>query len=161
MVSSEPAKAVSALVRLAPPVASRLEEDGRRSRVPVDQLAVGEAVVVQPSESVPVDGIVEQGESTVDRSLLTGESCPVAVGIGSEVEAGTDNIPITAHDPRYGDRGRHSTGGDHGCRAAGGRDSYAGRSTRQPNRRMVCGRRARLGLAHGGSFGGVSTLVSH
>ncbi len=85
-------EAVAELVRMSPAVATRLDADGATARVSVDDLMLGDLVLVQPSESVPVDGVVIDGESMVDRSLLTGESCPVDVGIGSEVEAGTDNM---------------------------------------------------------------------
>lgn len=85
-------EAVSELIRISPTIATRVDASGVRSRVSVDDLVAGETILVQPSESVPVDGIVTQGESMVDRSLLTGESCPVPVAVGSAVEAGTDNI---------------------------------------------------------------------
>ncbi len=85
-------EAVSELIRISPSIATRLEPSGERTRIPVDELTVGETIVVGPSESVPVDGIVVKGQSTVDRSLLTGESSPVPVAEGVAVEAGTDNV---------------------------------------------------------------------
>jgi len=63
--------------------------DGRR--VAVEQLAVGDAFVVRPGEKVATDGVVEEGRSAVDRSLLTGESVPVEVGPGDEVAGATVN----------------------------------------------------------------------
>lgn len=84
-------EAVAELVRASPAVATRVEQDGKMRRVSVEDLNIGDLVLVQPSESVPVDGLVVAGQSLVDRSLLTGESCPVEVTVGSLVEAGTDN----------------------------------------------------------------------
>ncbi|CAN5702300.1 heavy metal translocating P-type ATPase [soil metagenome] len=60
-------------------------------RVPVDQLAVGDRIVVRPGEKVATDGIVTEGTSAVDRSMLTGESVPVEVGVGDEVVGATVN----------------------------------------------------------------------
>lgn len=85
-------EAVSELLRITPTVATRVDATGARERVSITELIPGETILVRPNESVPVDGIVVEGESMVDRSLLTGESCPVAVSVGSLVEAGTDNV---------------------------------------------------------------------
>ena len=63
----------------------------RRARVPVEQLAVGDRFVVRPGEKVATDGIVEEGSSAVDQSLLTGESVPVEKGPGDEVAGATVN----------------------------------------------------------------------
>jgi Cu+-exporting ATPase len=63
--------------------------DGRR--VPVEQLAVGERFVVRPGEKVATDGVVEDGRSAVDNSMLTGESVPVEVGPGDDVAGATVN----------------------------------------------------------------------
>ncbi|SHF26676.1 Cu+-exporting ATPase [Streptoalloteichus hindustanus] len=65
--------------------------DGREQRVPVDQLAVGDRFVVRPGEKVATDGVVEEGGSAVDLSMLTGESVPVEVGPGDEVVGATVN----------------------------------------------------------------------
>ena len=65
--------------------------DGREVRVPVDRLAVGDRFVVRPGEKVATDGVVEQGSSAVDTSLLTGESVPVDVGPGDAVVGATVN----------------------------------------------------------------------
>ncbi len=65
--------------------------DGGEVRVPVDQLAVGDRFVVRPGEKIATDGIVEDGVSAVDASLLTGESVPVEVGPGAEVAGATVN----------------------------------------------------------------------
>jgi P-type Cu+ transporter len=64
--------------------------DGRR--VPVEQLAMGDVFVVRPGEKVATDGVVEEGASAVDQSLLTGESVPVEKGPGDEVVGATVNV---------------------------------------------------------------------
>ncbi len=65
--------------------------DGVELRVPVDQLAVGDRFVVRPGEKVATDGVVEEGSSAVDASMLTGESVPVEVGPGDLVTGATVN----------------------------------------------------------------------
>jgi len=64
---------------------------GREERIPVDRLVVGDRFVVRPGEKVATDGVVEQGSSAVDMSLLTGESVPVEVGLGDTVVGATVN----------------------------------------------------------------------
>ena len=68
-----------------------LDPDGAERRVPVEQLAVGDRFVVRPGEKVATDGIVEEGTSAVDQSLLTGESVPVEKQPGDEVAGATVN----------------------------------------------------------------------
>ena len=82
--------AMRELASLQPEHAWRLTREGT-TRVSVSALAVGERVRVLPGERVPVDGRVESGGSSVDRSLITGESVPVDVGPGDEVAAGCMN----------------------------------------------------------------------
>jgi Cu+-exporting ATPase len=65
--------------------------DGREERVPVERLAVGDVFVVRPGEKIATDGVVEEGSSAVDASLLTGESVPVEVGPGDTVAGATVN----------------------------------------------------------------------
>jgi len=65
--------------------------DGVEARVPIDDLAVGDRFVVRPGEKIATDGMVEQGSSAIDASLLTGESLPVEVGPGDEVTGATVN----------------------------------------------------------------------
>ena len=65
--------------------------DGAEVRIPIDQLAVGDRFVVRPGEKVATDGVVEQGSSAVDASMLTGESVPVEVGPGDAVVGATVN----------------------------------------------------------------------
>jgi Cu+-exporting ATPase len=66
--------------------------DGDEHRIPVDQLAVGDVFVVRPGEKVATDGVVVGGDSTVDASMLTGESVPVEVGTGDDVTGATVNV---------------------------------------------------------------------
>ena len=65
--------------------------DGVEVVVPVEELAVGDRFVVRPGEKIATDGIVEEGASAIDQSMLTGESLPVEVGPGAEVAGGTIN----------------------------------------------------------------------
>ncbi|HJV09529.1 MAG TPA: copper-translocating P-type ATPase, partial [Acidimicrobiales bacterium] len=65
--------------------------NGTERRIPIDQLAVGDRFVVRPGEKVATDGVVEEGTSAIDASLLTGESVPVEVGPGDPVVGATVN----------------------------------------------------------------------
>jgi Cu+-exporting ATPase len=70
---------------------ARVVRDGTEADVPVEDVAVGDTVVVRPGEKIPVDGIVLEGFSTVDESMITGESMPVEKAAGSEVIGATIN----------------------------------------------------------------------
>jgi Cu+-exporting ATPase len=83
--------ALKALLELGAKDVAILDTDGRERRVPVEQLAVGDRFVVRPGEKVATDGVVEQGTSAVDMSMLTGEPVPVEVRPGSEVAGATVN----------------------------------------------------------------------
>jgi Cu+-exporting ATPase len=83
--------ALKALLELGAKEVSVLGDDGSERRVPVADLAVGMRFVVRPGEKVATDGVVEEGSSAVDRSLLTGESVPVEVCPGDEVVGATVN----------------------------------------------------------------------
>lgn len=82
--------AIGSLMRLVPQTARRYE-NGESVVVPLSELTVGELVLVQPGERIPVDGKIREGSSEVDQSLLTGESIPVAVKPESNVIAGSMN----------------------------------------------------------------------
>lgn len=82
--------ALKSLMRLAPKTAT-VERDGVEETVPVENVAVGDVFVVRPGESVPVDGVVIDGESAVNESALTGESVPVDKAAGDTVSAATVN----------------------------------------------------------------------
>lgn len=83
--------AVRALLTLAPARARRVSADGREEDVALDAVHAGDALRVRPGEKVPVDGVVQSGESELDESMLTGESLPVARGPGDKVIGATVN----------------------------------------------------------------------
>lgn len=82
--------AIRELFALAPPIARRIEGD-REIEVPLSQVMPGELLRVRPGDKVPVDGVVVDGASTIDQSLLTGESLPVSATAGDAVIGGTIN----------------------------------------------------------------------
>ncbi|OIH97553.1 MULTISPECIES: cation-translocating P-type ATPase [unclassified Curtobacterium] len=83
--------ALRALLELGAKDASLLR-DGVEHRVPASSLVVGDVVVVRPGERIPSDGLVQDGSSAVDRSMLTGESVPVEVSSGDRVTGATINV---------------------------------------------------------------------
>lgn len=83
-------EAIEALVRLQPKTA-RVERDGQWVELPVEALMPGDVFLVRPGESVPVDGEVIDGESSIDEAMLTGESMPVGKRPGDKVFAATTN----------------------------------------------------------------------
>ncbi|MEM9557343.1 MAG: copper-translocating P-type ATPase [Acidobacteriota bacterium] len=83
--------ALRALLDLAPATARRLDEAGDEHDVPLDQVQVGDRLRVRPGEKVPVDGTVLEGSSTVDESMVTGESMPVRKVAGDAVIGATVN----------------------------------------------------------------------
>ncbi|GIW26248.1 copper-translocating P-type ATPase [Meiothermus sp.] len=83
-------RAVEALLKLAPATARVLRE-GQEVEIPLEQVVVGDEVVVRPGEKVPVDGVVVSGQSYVDESMITGEPIPVPKTPGSKVIGGTVN----------------------------------------------------------------------
>jgi Cu+-exporting ATPase len=83
--------AIKALLNLAPRTARRLQADGQDEEVAIEEIAVGDRLRVRPSEKVPVDGVVEDGRSSLDESMVTGESMPVGKVAGDAVIGGTLN----------------------------------------------------------------------
>jgi len=83
--------ALDELAKLMPDTAERVGEDGDVEEVPVAELAEGDVVLVRPGASIPADGEVVRGDSSVDESMITGESRPVEKAPGAEVVAGTVN----------------------------------------------------------------------
>jgi len=83
--------AIRALLDLAPKTAHRLTTSGDDEIVPLEAVVIGDRLRVRPGESIPVDGIVQEGNSSVDESVVTGESIPVEKGPDSKVIGGTIN----------------------------------------------------------------------
>jgi len=83
--------ALTALLELGSKDVAVLDSDGAERRIPVDQLQVDDRFVVRPGEKVATDGVVEEGTSAIDQSLLTGESVPVEKQPGDEVVGATVN----------------------------------------------------------------------
>jgi Cu+-exporting ATPase len=83
--------AIRALLDLAPKTARRVKDDGSDEDVPLDSVAVGDKLRVRPGEKVPVDGELIEGHSSLDESMVTGESMPVTKEPGAKVIAGTLN----------------------------------------------------------------------
>jgi heavy metal translocating P-type ATPase len=83
-------EAITKLVNLAPKTATLLR-DGEEVEVPLEQVAVGDVLVVRPGQSIPVDGVLLEGSTAVDESALTGESIPVEKGPGARVVGASIN----------------------------------------------------------------------
>ena len=84
-------EAVRRLLDLQPPMARLLKEDGSEEEVPVEKVMPFDVLIVRPGEKVPLDGEVIEGASSVDESMITGESIPVVKGVGDVVIGGTVN----------------------------------------------------------------------
>ncbi|MCC7485078.1 MAG: heavy metal translocating P-type ATPase [Burkholderiales bacterium] len=84
-------QAIRQLLELAPNLAWRLREDGTEEQVPLDTVRVGERLRVKPGEKVPVDGVVLEGSSRVDESMISGEPVPVLKEPGARVTGATVN----------------------------------------------------------------------
>jgi P-type Cu+ transporter len=83
--------AIRALLDLAPKVARRVKEDGADEEISLEQVAVGDRLRVRPGEKVPVDGVLVEGRSSLDESMVTGESMPATKEVGAKVIGGTLN----------------------------------------------------------------------
>ncbi|MBO4508760.1 MAG: cadmium-translocating P-type ATPase [Spirochaetaceae bacterium] len=83
---------ISALMDIRPDFANIEGENGELVQVSPDEVAVGTIIAVKPGERIPIDGIIESGETTLDTSALTGESIPREVNIGDEVSSGCINL---------------------------------------------------------------------
>ena len=88
---SQTGAAIKALLGLAPKTARRLREDGSEEDVPLDQVQVGDRLRVRPGEKVPVDGLLIEGASAIDESMVTGEPIPVEKHSGDRVIGATVN----------------------------------------------------------------------
>ncbi|MHA1165579.1 MAG: heavy metal translocating P-type ATPase [Alphaproteobacteria bacterium] len=83
--------AIRALLDLAPKTALRVSADGEDKEVPLDEVLAGDLLRIRPGDSIPVDGVVSEGRSSVDESMLTGEAVPVEKTPGDTVTGGTLN----------------------------------------------------------------------
>ncbi len=83
--------ALRALLELAPPIATRINSDGSEDEISLDEVQSGDRLRVRPGDKIPVDGTIEEGSSTIDQSMITGEPIPVAKAIGDDVTGGTVN----------------------------------------------------------------------
>ncbi|MHA1600828.1 MAG: copper-translocating P-type ATPase, partial [Alphaproteobacteria bacterium] len=90
---SQTSNAIKALLGLAPKTARRVSEDGTEADVPLDRVQAGDRLRVRPGEKVPVDGVVVEGSSAVDESMITGEPMPVTKAAGDKVTGATVNGP--------------------------------------------------------------------
>jgi Cu+-exporting ATPase len=88
---SQTGKAIRALLGLAAKTARRLGEDGSEEDVPLDEVEVGDRLRIRPGEKVPVDGVVLEGTSSIDESMISGEPLPVAKQSGDPVTGATVN----------------------------------------------------------------------
>ena len=96
--------ALKSLMELAPQTAVK-EVDGAEQEVPIGQLAAGDVFIVRPGGSIPVDGVILEGQTAVNEAALTGESIPVEKGPGDRVSAATMNVSgfIRAEAVRVGE----------------------------------------------------------
>ena len=88
---SQTSSAIKALLGLSPKTARLIHDDGREEDVPLDRVQVGDRLRVRPGEKVPVDGVVLEGATSIDESMVTGEPIPVEKSKGSKVTGGTVN----------------------------------------------------------------------
>ena len=88
---SKTSAAIKALLGLAPKTARRLDADGSEEDIPLEHVHVGDRLRVRPGEKVPVDGVVEEGRSSIDESMLTGEPIPVEKTTGDKAIGATIN----------------------------------------------------------------------
>jgi Cu+-exporting ATPase len=88
---SQTSSAIRALLRLAPKTARLIMPGGEEEDVPLEHIRVGHRLRVRPGERVPVDGMVQEGTTAVDESMITGESIPVEKSVGIRVTGGTIN----------------------------------------------------------------------
>ena len=88
---SQTGSAIRALLGLAPKTAKRLDDQGGEADVPLEQVQVGDRLRVRPGEKIPVDGVVLEGHSSVNESMVSGEPIPVEKNVAAKVTGGTVN----------------------------------------------------------------------
>jgi len=89
--TSETASAIAALGRLRPATARRIEH-GIETDIALESIRIGDHVLVRAGETIPVDGVISEGAASIDESMVTGESLPVAKLVGADVIGGTTNL---------------------------------------------------------------------
>ena len=103
LIRRRSAASIRKLLELQPTMA-RVVRDGKEIELPIDEVQVGDIIIVKPGEKIPIDGVVTAGYSSVDEKLLTGESIPVEKNVGSEVIGATINktgvLTIQSHKSR-------------------------------------------------------------
>lgn len=90
---SQTSSAIKELLRLAPETAIRIDKAGETKEISLSEVHVGDLLLVNANEKVPVDGKIEKGESSINESMVTGESLPVEKSVGDTVIGGTLNGP--------------------------------------------------------------------
>ena len=115
--------AIRALLDLSPRMTRLVEDDGSERDIPLERVRVGDRLRVRPGEKIPVDGVVLEGESTVDESMLTGEPMPVEKAAGSA--SGWRNRERHGHHADAGRTGRQRN-------RAGANRSHGGRGAAEP-----------------------------
>jgi P-type Cu+ transporter len=105
LIRRRSAASIRKLLELQPTMA-RVVKDGKETDMPIDEVQVGDTIIVKPGEKIPIDGTVTEGYSSVDEKLLTGESIPVEKTVGSEVIGATINKTglLTIQATRVGDQ---------------------------------------------------------
>ncbi len=88
---SQTSAAIKALLALAPKTARRINADGSEEDIPLTHIHVGDRLRVRPGETVPTEGVVREGRTSIDESMLTGEAMPVGKGVGDRVIGATLN----------------------------------------------------------------------
>src|SRR5690625_5649962 len=102
-------KALEELIKLMPKEAHKLDKSGNIVEVTVEDLQPGDLILVKSGEKIPIDGEIYEGESTVDESMLTGESVPVEKGPGMEAIGGSvngDGVRSEEHTSELQSRGQ-------------------------------------------------------
>jgi Cu+-exporting ATPase len=89
-IKKKSSSAVRKLLDLSPPMA-RIVKDGVETEVPAISVVVGNIMIIRPGEKIPTDGVVAEGESSIDEKMITGESLPVSKGVGNDVIGATLN----------------------------------------------------------------------
>ena len=134
--------AIRALLELAPPKAVVLRDGAARSRSPPPRSSVGDLLLVRPGAKIPVDGVVEDGESEVDESMVTGESLPVHKAPGAQVIGAIGQHHRHAAGPGHQGRRGHRAGADRRAGAGGAELQGARAATGRPGRVLAGARRA-------------------